>query len=41
MMAVGELTAMSKWLLPRSPPVLVACTIIFLPATGPLVNVNS
>ncbi|CRK45207.1 hypothetical protein BN1723_006508 [Verticillium longisporum] len=28
----------SKWLLPRSPPVLVDWTTIFLPATGPVVN---
>jgi hypothetical protein len=32
--------AISKWLFPRSPPVLVVCTIIFLPLTGPEVNVN-
>jgi hypothetical protein len=32
--------AMSKWLSPRSPPVLVACTIIFWPETGPDVKVN-
>jgi hypothetical protein len=34
-------TAISKWLLPRSPPVFDACTTIFLPATGPLVKVSS
>lgn len=32
---------MSNWLPARSPPVLVACTIILFPATGPLVKVNS
>jgi hypothetical protein len=32
--------ARSKWFCPRSPPVLVVCTIIFLPLTGPDVNVN-
>ena len=30
----------SKWLSPRSPPVLVTCTTIFLPLTGPDVKVN-
>lgn len=30
----------SKWLLPRSPPVLVDWTTIVLPATGPEVNVR-
>lgn len=30
----------SKWLPPRSPPVLVTCTINSLPATGPEVNSN-
>ncbi len=39
--ATEGLTARSKWLAPRSPPVLVACTTNFLPWTGPLVKVSS
>jgi len=36
-----ERTLRSNWLPARSEPVLVACTIIFFPLTGPLVKVNS
>ena len=34
-------TAMSNWFEPRSLPVLVACTIIFLPDAVPVVKVSS